>query len=650
MAMNQLSQKISSFFIVLFLVFIALIKASSAEVIDLKSVEGQAVVNVAPHAEYLSDLSHELSFGEVEKIYQENEFQPVGPVIDFGAQNATFWVTFRLRNVGEEPGTWILNTGSQRMRHAALYVVRDGKISAQVLDDFQRPFSERPIRYRLLVSELTLAPGEEVQVFYSYRSFKSSFFPIKVMTESAFSDEDRRQFFWTMVIAGTILMFAVYSVFLFFSLEDVAVIYYILFILATTTYILHQLGFTYSYFWPEAPFFNSRAALFLGFLCSAFGALYGHYFFLKKRREKIISSLYNILTVLSLIGVVASLTSGGQVGSHFIGTAGFLLVGFVSILNLFCSVRCYWQGDLSAGVAGLGWAIIILWNVFINALSFDVMRVPQQVIFDNFHIYTGFTMVLETMFLTLALFIRVRLIIRANNRERSEYIRLLEQEAQNSRAIAHALRDKRAAEEDAARKGRLVESIAHDIRQPLHAMKLFASPTRSQEASMAPAFEAVAMIEDILTTASNETTFSADSVGIQPEQIKMNQVLASISLVFTSQARQAGLKLTVAPSSQEVYFDRRILVRILNNLISNAIRYTGEGRILVGCRRRRNGVEIQVLDTGPGIESPNPMKLSMGLGMGLKIVETLCRRTGAEFKISNLNRGGTIASIRILLS
>lgn len=649
--MNQLSQKTSSFFIVLFLVFIALIKASSAEVIDLNSVEGPAVVNVAPHAEYLSDLSHELSFGEAEKIYQENGFQPAGSVIDFGSHNATFWVTFKLRNTGVNPDTWILNTGSQRMRQAAIYVMRGrNDVSAQALDDFQKPFSERPIPYRLLISELTLAPGEEVRIFYSYRSFKSSFFPIKVMTEDAFEEEDRRQFFWAIVIAGTILMFAIYSVFLFFSLEDVAVIYYILFILATTTYILHQMGFTYSYFWPNAPLFNSRAALFLGFLSNALGALYGRYFFLGKQREPIVSPLYTILIVLSMVGVVVTLANEDQLSSHLMGTVGFLLVGFVSILNLFCSIRSYCRGDLSAGVAGLGWTAIIIWNVFINALSFDVMRVPQQVVFNNFHIYDGLTMMLETMFLTLALFIRVRLIIRANNRERSEYIRLLEQEAQNSRAIAHALRDKRAAEEDAARKGRLVESIAHDIRQPLHAMKLFASPTRSQEASMAPAFEAVAMIEDILTTASNETTFSADSVGIQPEQIKMNQVLASISLVFTSQARQAGLKLTVVPSSQEVYFDRRILVRILNNLISNAIRYTGEGRILVGCRRRRNGVEIQVLDTGLGIESPNPMKPSMGLGMGLKIIETLCRRTGAEFKISNLNRGGTIASIRILLS
>jgi signal transduction histidine kinase len=96
-----------------------------------------------------------------------------------------------------------------------------------------------------------------------------------------------------------------------------------------------------------------------------------------------------------------------------------------------------------------------------------------------------------------------------------------------------------------------------------------------------------------------------------------------------------------------------LLYRILNNLVANAIRYTQQGRIVLGVRRRTNAIEIQIWDTGPGIASDTLTNLlqafqqaehagqnAAGYGLGLFIVNTLCKQCGYQLKIhSRLGKG-----------
>src|SRR5581483_5318756 len=94
-----------------------------------------------------------------------------------------------------------------------------------------------------------------------------------------------------------------------------------------------------------------------------------------------------------------------------------------------------------------------------------------------------------------------------------------------------------------------------------------------------------------------------DAGVMRPEfaSFRIDELLRQIEVEFTPMASAKGLTLDFVPCSLVVRSDRRLLRRVLQNLVSNAIKYTPTGRVLVGCRRRNDVVRIDVYDTGVGI-------------------------------------------------
>ena len=135
-------------------------------------------------------------------------------------------------------------------------------------------------------------------------------------------------------------------------------------------------------------------------------------------------------------------------------------------------------------------------------------------------------------------------------------------------------------------------------------------------------------------------------------------MLARLGGEYEAQAKAAGLRLIVVPTRAVVHTDRQLLERMLRNLISNAIRYTASGRVLIGCRHRRGHVSVQVWDTGIGIPEDKlgaifgefqqlggaPRRNAAGLGLGLAIVERIARLLSLRIDVrSRLGRGSCFA-------
>ena len=131
-----------------------------------------------------------------------------------------------------------------------------------------------------------------------------------------------------------------------------------------------------------------------------------------------------------------------------------------------------------------------------------------------------------------------------------------------------------------------------------------------------------------------------DTGALRPEfaSFRINELMRQIELEFAPLATAKGLDLTFIPSGLVVRSDRRLLRRLIQNLVSNAIKYTPEGRVLVGCRRRGDHLRIDVYDTGLGIPQSKKRtifrefhrldqgaKVARGLGLGLSIVERIAR-------------------------
>jgi signal transduction histidine kinase/Na+/proline symporter/CheY-like chemotaxis protein len=235
--------------------------------------------------------------------------------------------------------------------------------------------------------------------------------------------------------------------------------------------------------------------------------------------------------------------------------------------------------------------------------------------------------------------------------------RVGERTAELMRVNDELARAKATAEEANLGKTRFLAAAGHDILQPLNAARLYVSSLveRSQGSEVRPLVENVEAslesVEEIIGAVLDISRL--DAGGLKPElsSFRIDELLQTLKLEFDPVARDKGLDLTVVASSLVVRSDRRLLRRLLQNLVSNAIKYTADGRVLVGCRRRGGrdapgSVSIEVVDTGIGIPASkrtvifdefrrldDGAKAARGLGLGLSIVERIARALGHDIAV-----------------
>jgi CheY-like chemotaxis protein len=152
---------------------------------------------------------------------------------------------------------------------------------------------------------------------------------------------------------------------------------------------------------------------------------------------------------------------------------------------------------------------------------------------------------------------------------------------------------------------------------------------------------------------------------MRPEvtSFRMDELMRQLEVEFTPLAREKGLDLAFVPSTLSVRSDRRLLRRLLQNLVSNAVKYTPQGRVLIGCRRRGGRLRIDVYDTGLGIPQSKKRaifkefhrldqgaKVARGLGLGLSIVERIARVLDHRIALQSKPGQGSHFSVEVPLA
>ncbi|WP_442579193.1 NahK/ErcS family hybrid sensor histidine kinase/response regulator [Mesorhizobium sp. ASY16-5R] len=225
------------------------------------------------------------------------------------------------------------------------------------------------------------------------------------------------------------------------------------------------------------------------------------------------------------------------------------------------------------------------------------------------------------------------------------------------------------AEEANLGKTRFLAGAGHDILQPLNAARLYCA-SLIERAGKGATGEAARNIESSLE--SVETILGVvldisrlDAGAMKPVEtvFRLDGLLRQIATDFQPMAREKRLELIIVPSSLTVETDRNLLRRLIQNLVSNAIKYTRKGRVLVGVRRRGELAEIQVFDTGIGIpiDKLNSVfgeftrldegaREAQGLGLGLSIVDRIARVLRLEIQIDSGRGKGTRFSVLLPVS
>lgn len=218
-------------------------------------------------------------------------------------------------------------------------------------------------------------------------------------------------------------------------------------------------------------------------------------------------------------------------------------------------------------------------------------------------------------------------------------------------------------------KSRFLASTSHDLRQPLHAagllLETLAHQTRASKAGeiVAAVKGALGGLDDLLGSFLDISKIEAGAIRPSLDNFPLQRLFDNLEREFAPQARGKNLRLRVAPTSVVIRSDPTLLTRILRNFVANALRYTRDGGVLIGCRRLRddNGtmlVRIEVRDTGVGIAPERQGDIfkefyrideadadpRRGHGLGLAIVAGLARSLGAAVTVrSRLGRGSVFA-------
>jgi Na+/proline symporter/signal transduction histidine kinase len=225
---------------------------------------------------------------------------------------------------------------------------------------------------------------------------------------------------------------------------------------------------------------------------------------------------------------------------------------------------------------------------------------------------------------------------------------------------------KSTAEDASISKTRFLAAASHDILQPLNAARLYVTSLVERQSGgedsrlVENIDDSLEAIEEILGALLDISRLDAGAMTSSVSNFKMADLMRSLEIEFAPVARAKGLELTFVPCSLPVQSDRLLLRRLLQNLISNAIKYTPQGRVLVGCRRQGQSLRIAVYDTGVGIpvlkrgeifkefhRLEQGARIARGLGLGLSIVERLARVLKHSISLDANASGGSMFSVTV---
>ena len=214
-------------------------------------------------------------------------------------------------------------------------------------------------------------------------------------------------------------------------------------------------------------------------------------------------------------------------------------------------------------------------------------------------------------------------------------------------------------------KTRFLAAASHDLLQPLNAARLYTATLieragGAELGSLARSIEAsLNAVEEIMSALLDMSRIDSGALKPQPAPFRLRDLIQKIAVEFAPAANEKSIRLKLVNSSAVATADRTMVARIVQNLVSNAIKYTRPGgRVLVGCRQRGNRIRLDVIDTGIGFSRDQHgllfaefsrleqgARMAQGLGLGLSIVERLVGAMGLTIDLASVEGKGSRFSL-----
>jgi len=624
---------------------------------------GEAPGDITAFTTYWIDETREAALEDVLTGAERIEFSPVkSGEIDFGYSYSRYWIRTEISNPHDEPWIGILHSRQRFMTELQTWLVIDGERRLILEDSWRKPFSEREIPYRYLAANLEIPAGSRGELITQWRSHGSSNLPMSLETKLTF-----RESVWKGRIQGAVV-FAIALCVLVFALGSIAAMQqkvhlsYAAYFAVAVAYVLHMEGFTFPVLWPGLPEWNSYASLVLGYGLTPTACVFSQYFLstgkYHPRLDRLLKGLFWISSAI--------ICFSWFLPTLYIKQFGFVFTCIVLIVFLTAGWLAPKRDHPGAGYYLFAWSILFVTGIASIAIHWIAATAEADVSVD----FISYGIFVEAMMFLFAINAQIAALRRERISASRAELRALQQsvEADKERAYAEALAETWRSK---------LATASHDIKQPLFALRLALERHGNDlghqtTADIKSSFD---YLEDLIATELDRSAdqqmdskrgeiisvINHDSAH-QNAQINVDMpasvLVESVLKMLKSKAQDRGIDVTAVPSSLTVSVNSVAAMRILANLVSNAVEHSHGPRILLGARRKGATVFIEVWDQGPGL-SPEALSrlagayekgpLSNGHGLGLSIATSLAKENGYELKVRSWPPRGSCFALALPL-
>ena len=613
------------------ILFWTLLSASNGYAATINVSEAEQIF-LGPYIGYIEDPSGKLDIVQVANM-PATKFKTCSRTSPgFGFTSSVFWFKFSLYNPEKKQVTRFLEVEYPLLDHLDLYVAdKNGQFQVYREGDRQ-PFFNRPIKYRNFVFILTIPANSTIDYYLRVQTSSSLNLPARLYTQASFMDKIENEETALGIYFGILFAMLAYNLILFFTIREAVYLYYVLFVIFYFLFQLDLTGVAFKYLWPNNVYWANESLPFFIFVAYIFGTLFTRQILNTKLHAPFIDQILITFMALSLICAGLCLLFPYEI-SIKVAT----LVTTTVIVHIFTGFLCLFKGYRPARYYALAWSISMAGAAIYAFKSFGLLP-------NNFITVWGIQIgsAWEVILLSMALSDRLSLLQKEKDRIQAEYTRKLEEANLRLEEFAKTLEEKvrqrtkelersnallkrqaeemRLAEERAERaskaKSDFLANMSHEIRTPLNAitgitalsleMELPAKLREYLNIIKVSANSLLNLVNDILDFSKIE----AGKMELEQTEFPLLEVIENIADMFTEIVSEKAVEFIIDIDSNvpdQLVGDPVRLGQLLTNLVSNAIKFTDKGQILLACTvtsktKDKVTLSFKVADTGIGIE------------------------------------------------
>jgi two-component system, sensor histidine kinase LadS len=649
--------------VAIFLIFSLFVHVfASAEPVNLQPGRGNA--DLKTHLAYLSDPT--ASLGEIVKHFRAGNFVPS---LDTSMMDWNYapeaWAAVEIYNATLDDGRgsdpFVLIVDLPLVSELDAYVIRESGFTENLINySIFEPFvPEDHSVTRLRTPVFEISPQEKITLlvnfkFGPFQSFDMALETPVEMEASAFASGITHTAFYAFAISCLIFFFGFHL-----AMKNWIGLLYAAQFGVGLAFIAYIDGLWFRFFFPDNPELQSPVGFFLLFSLSAIGFVISGRSLTIDGRETRLSLVLTSLTILPVLGFAISLYSPGTYSALF----AYLLLALMFV-SVFVAGGKWRRSEGAVHISTL--LISALGTLSVVALILVVVIGSRAEIIPVSTAVKGIFSILLVATMTGLTTHIINLRRKHSTAVQAEFA-ALEAETKRSQELLVAERNYSRARELAGLRQRQLATASHDLKQPIMSLRMNVDSLAGDvepdvRKRLKEAFDYIeALSNDYLrqTTPEQAADASTEVSGLdavngaaedQAEAYEISLVLNTVQQMFQEEAVSKGLELRRVLSSKRAAVPPLIVMRIVSNLVSNAVKYTEEGSVLIGVRNRGEAIDLCVLDTGPGMEDAEISRFSEayskgeaseGHGLGLSVCFELSRDNGMELSCLSQKAAGT---------